>query len=364
MKIQAGVQGSRPKELRRHLQLWKCFRRHYYVVIVLVRNITFSTLRKINMKLNPKKCLFKMEEGKFLGYVVTFERIRGNLEKTKAVMDMPSSRTLKQMQFLSEKMSTLDCFLSKSIERSLPFLNTLKKYTNKKDFRWIEAFEAAFLEMKKLVSELPTRTTPKKGKTLMMYLATADEAVNAVLLTERDIHHVSRSLQGEETNYAPMEKLTLGLVHAAMRLRRYFQAYPIKVITNIPIKQVLSNSKASGTLLEDPVDARTLMEKIRNYTLEDGVLYRKYYLVPLMRCVRPLQANYVIREVHIGSCEMHDGPRQVMAKAMNLGYYCPSMRIDAKELIRACDDCQAHASVPKISKADMISVTSAWPFMK
>ncbi|GJZ32100.1 hypothetical protein Tco_0577536 [Tanacetum coccineum] len=39
MKIQAGVQVSRPGELRRHLQLWKCFGRLYFVVIVYVRNI-------------------------------------------------------------------------------------------------------------------------------------------------------------------------------------------------------------------------------------------------------------------------------------------------------------------------------------
>ncbi|GJZ74990.1 reverse transcriptase domain-containing protein [Tanacetum coccineum] len=110
-------------------------------------------------------------------------------------------------------------------ERSLPFLDTLKKFTNKKDFRWTEAAEAAFLEMKKLVSELPTLTTLKKGETLMMYLAAADEAVSAVLLTKRygrqmPIHYVSRSLQGAETNYASKEKLTLALVHAARRLRR------------------------------------------------------------------------------------------------------------------------------------------------
>nr|GEV50877.1 reverse transcriptase domain-containing protein [Tanacetum cinerariifolium] len=61
---------------------------------------------------------------------------------------------------------------------------------------------------------------------------------------------------------------------------------------------------------------------------------------------------------------MHDGPRQVVAKDMNLGYYWPSMKRDAKELIRACDDCQAHASVPRLPKVGMISVTSAWPFMK
>ncbi|GKD73110.1 reverse transcriptase domain-containing protein, partial [Tanacetum coccineum] len=120
-------------------------------------------------------------------------------------------------------------------ERSLPFLDTLKKCTNKKDFRWTEAAEAAFLEMKKLVSELPTLTTPKKGETLMMCLVATDEAVSVVLLTERDgrkmpIHYVSRSLQGAETNHASTEKLTLALVHVARRLKRYFQAYPIKVV--------------------------------------------------------------------------------------------------------------------------------------
>ncbi|GKF94131.1 reverse transcriptase domain-containing protein, partial [Tanacetum coccineum] len=77
--------------------------------------------------------------------------------------------------------------------------------------------------------------------------------VSAVLLAERNgrqmpIHYVSRSLQGAETNYTLMEKLVLALVHAARRLRRYFQAHPIKVITDSPIGQVLNNSGASGRL--------------------------------------------------------------------------------------------------------------------
>nr|GEV70097.1 hypothetical protein [Tanacetum cinerariifolium] len=39
MKIQAGIQVSRPKELRRQLQLWKRFGRLHLIVFVLVRNI-------------------------------------------------------------------------------------------------------------------------------------------------------------------------------------------------------------------------------------------------------------------------------------------------------------------------------------
>nr|GFB04167.1 reverse transcriptase domain-containing protein [Tanacetum cinerariifolium] len=45
-----------------------------------------------------------------------------------------------------------------------------------------------------------------------------------------------------------MEKLVLSLVFAAKRLRRYFQAHPITVITDQPIKQVMSRPDAAGQL--------------------------------------------------------------------------------------------------------------------
>ncbi|GJZ31907.1 reverse transcriptase domain-containing protein [Tanacetum coccineum] len=41
----------------------------------IIRDIeeTFKTLRKINMKLNPKKCTFAVEEGMFLGYMAEWK---------------------------------------------------------------------------------------------------------------------------------------------------------------------------------------------------------------------------------------------------------------------------------------------------
>lgn len=53
---------------------------------------TFDNLRRINMKLNPRKCSFGVEEGKFLAYMVTSEGIRANPRKTKAIADMKSQR--------------------------------------------------------------------------------------------------------------------------------------------------------------------------------------------------------------------------------------------------------------------------------
>ena len=45
-----------------------------------------------------------------------------------------------------------------------------------------------------------------------------------------------------------MEKVILALVFAAKRLRRYFLAHPIAVITYQPIKQIISKPDASGRL--------------------------------------------------------------------------------------------------------------------
>ncbi|GJV60599.1 reverse transcriptase domain-containing protein [Tanacetum coccineum] len=64
------------------------------------------------------------------------------------------------------------------------------------------------------------------------------------------IYFFSRALQDSEINYSSMEKLVLALVHASRRLRRYFQAYPIAVITDQPIKQILSHPEIAKRILK------------------------------------------------------------------------------------------------------------------
>nr|GEW64986.1 reverse transcriptase domain-containing protein [Tanacetum cinerariifolium] len=99
----------------------------------IVRDIEemFKALREINMKLNPKKCTFRVK-GMFLG-----------------------------------KLASLNKFLAKSAEKSLPFFKTLKKYTKKSDFHWTVDAEEAFKQMKQLMAELPMLTTPMEKRNLL-----------------------------------------------------------------------------------------------------------------------------------------------------------------------------------------------------
>nr|GEZ60721.1 reverse transcriptase domain-containing protein [Tanacetum cinerariifolium] len=184
-----------------------------YTETEIVRDIeeTFQTLRKINMKLNPKKCSFGLAEGVFLGYVITPKGIKPCPDKTAAVLQLPSPQTIKEVQSLNGKLASLNRFLSKSAEKYLPLFQTLKKCIKKSDFRWTTEAEQAFQHLKQYLSDLPLLAAPKPQEELIMYLSATHEAISA----------------GPELNYSPMEKLVLSLVFSTKRLRRYFQAHPI-----------------------------------------------------------------------------------------------------------------------------------------
>ncbi|GJV72026.1 reverse transcriptase domain-containing protein [Tanacetum coccineum] len=121
---------------------------------------------------------------------------------------------------------------------------------------------------------------------------------------------------------------------------------------------------AEETLLADMKKARAIRRKSWRFDVINVILYKKSFLGPWLRCVGPLQSNYVLREIHKGSCSMHAGTRSVVAKALRTGYYWPTMHRDARALIRACQDCQVHKPIPRNPQQKLTPITSPWPFYK
>ncbi|GJZ45426.1 reverse transcriptase domain-containing protein [Tanacetum coccineum] len=139
-----------------------------------VRDIkeTFRTLRKINMKLNPKKCTFGAAEGMFLGHAIS--------------------------KSLNRKLASLNRFLSKATKKSLLFFKTLNRCIKKSDFAWTEGAEKALKDMKKQMADLPTLTALIEGeKTLIVYLSAAEEPLVPSYLQNGAIcKYQSTSLEG------------------------------------------------------------------------------------------------------------------------------------------------------------------------
>jgi hypothetical protein len=69
----------------------------------LIKDIleTFQNLRRINIKLNPSKCTFGVEEGQFLGHMVSPRDIKANPKKVMEILDLQSPESLKHIQSLN-----------------------------------------------------------------------------------------------------------------------------------------------------------------------------------------------------------------------------------------------------------------------
>nr|GEY38143.1 hypothetical protein [Tanacetum cinerariifolium] len=79
----------------------------------------------------------------------------------------------------------------KNQKKSLPFFKTLKKCTEKSDYQWTAEAKAAFKEMKKLIAELPTLTAPVEREELIVYLAAAREAAHTIIvITDQPIKQI------------------------------------------------------------------------------------------------------------------------------------------------------------------------------
>ena len=58
--------------------------------ITLIQDLeeTFASLRQVDLRLNPEKCVFGVPSGKLLGFLVSHRGIEANPKKVKAIEDI------------------------------------------------------------------------------------------------------------------------------------------------------------------------------------------------------------------------------------------------------------------------------------
>ncbi|GKV40302.1 hypothetical protein SLEP1_g47964 [Rubroshorea leprosula] len=522
---------------------------------------TFNNLRQNRMRLNPAKCIFGVESGKFLGFMVSRRGIEVNPEKIRAITEMEPPKSVKDIQRLTGRVAALHRFISKSADKCLPFFKIMRSVAQKdesgkqKKFEWTQECQATFDELKSYLSSPPLLTKAKDGEILYLYLGISDEAISLVLVREeakqqKPIYYISSVLHGAELRYPIAEKAALAVVTSARKLRPYFQSHPIIILTDQPLRQILQKPECSGRLIKwavelgefeitfqqrsairaqaladfiiectpgnsiptpepndwtlyvdgassskgsgagallvgpngyrsehalkfnfdatnnmaeyealllglqlalelklsaiqvysdsqlvvnqinsicevvDPVmvkyvalvaelkckfqkfclskiprteneqadslskiasdssshsrsvfvevldepsfvkpwEAMKLRRKASRYTLLDGVLYKRSFSLPLLRCLNPYEAEYALREVHEGVCGSHVSARTFAHKVLRQGYYWPNMYKDATHFVQRCLKCQFFAHLTHQPAKELTTLVAPWPF--
>ena len=182
--------------------------------------------------------------------MVSQRGIEANPNKIKAILDMQPPKNIKETQGLTGRIAALNRFVSRSTNKCLPFFKVLRKA-----FEWTDECKKAFKELKKHLVTPPLLSPSKPGEKLYLYLAVSPTVVRSALLREEEgqqlpVYYTSWALRGAEEQYPPMEKLAFALVTAARKLRPYFQAHTIVLLTNHPLQKAMNKPDVAGRLIQ------------------------------------------------------------------------------------------------------------------
>ena len=138
--------------------------------------------------------------------------------------------------------------MSRATDKCLPFFHILNK-----SFKWTEEFQQALKDLKAYLSSPSLLSLSKHRKELFLYLAVSPAVINAALIREEEkvkkpVYYTSRALRDAKERYPLMEKLAFPLITTACKLKPYFQAHIVVVLTDKPLQKAMSNPEVTGRM--------------------------------------------------------------------------------------------------------------------
>jgi hypothetical protein len=157
-------------------------------------------------------------------------------------------------------LAALSRFISRLGEKGLPLYRLLRKHER---FSWtVEAQEALD---KATLARAPILTPPQDGEPLYLYIAATTQVVSVVivvehteeghaLLVQRSVYYISEVLSETKARYPQIQKLLYAVVLARCKLRHYFEAHLITVVSSFPSGEIIRNLNAAGRIAKWSVE--------------------------------------------------------------------------------------------------------------
>jgi hypothetical protein len=184
-----------------------------------------------------------------VGYIVSQRGIEPNPEKVADLDLMGSIRDLKGVQKVLGCLSALSRFISWLGEKGLPLYRLLKKH---KHFSWTVEAQEALDKLKTMLAHALILTPPQNGKPLYLYVVATTQVVSVVIVVERTeeghaqpvqrlVYYISEVLSETKARYPQFQKLLYAVVLARHKLRHYFEAHPVTVVSSFPLGEIICN---------------------------------------------------------------------------------------------------------------------------
>ena len=213
----------------------------------------FERIRQFKLRLNPKKCTFGVTSWKLLGHIVSERGIEVDPEKIKAIFDMLSPRTEKEIRGFLGRLQYISHFIARLTDICEPIFRLLRK---NQPTVWNDDCQRAFEKIKECLLSPPVLVIPTPGRPLLLYLSVSDIALGCMLAQlddsgkERAIYYLSKRMLEYECKYIMIERLCLVLIWATKRLRHYVIEYSILLVSRLdPLRYLFDRPVLTGRIM-------------------------------------------------------------------------------------------------------------------
>src|SRR5438128_9628509 len=222
--------------------------------------LVLERLREHQLYAKFSKCQFWLKEVSFLSHILSAKGVAVDRSKVQEVLEWKSPTSVTEIQSFLGLAGYYRRFIPDFSKIAKPMMKLLQKEAK---FNWTSDYEAAFQQLKTLLTTASVLTQPDVTKPFDVYCDASGTGLGCVLMQEEKVvAYASRQWRKHEEHYATHDLELAAVVHALKIWRHYLLGNVCHIYTDHKsLKYIFTQSELN-------MRQRRWLELIKDYNLE------------------------------------------------------------------------------------------------